>query len=212
MSVSGRLVLVGGGAFSRELLCWIVHIRSSQPLPDRIGYLDRDPTLASNPQYKVDYLGDVDDFAPSADDMLIMAIADPAGKQQTAEALRGRGGRFISLIHPSAVLASTAQVGLGSVICPFALVSADARVGELVTINTLSSVGHDVKVGHYVTLSSHVDLMGAVTVEDSVFFGSGSRVLPKVAIKTGAKVGAGSVVGRTVKPGATVYTPLARRL
>lgn len=212
MPVKGRVVLVGGGAFARELLCWIEQAGASHALPEEVCYLDREPTLANSPQYSVNYLGDLAEFVPAENDRLIMGIADPAGKQQTAQMLRARGGQFQSLIHPSAVLASTVRVGDGCVICPLALVSADAHLGDLISINTLSSVGHDVLLGSYTTLSSHVDLMGGVTVEEAVFFGSGSRVLPKVSIRKSAKIGAGCVVGRTVKEGATMYTPLAKRL
>lgn len=212
MSVTARIVLVGGGAFAREVLCWIEQARSAHSLPERVAYLDREATLAANVRYQADYLGDIADFMPGPNDHLVMGIGDPQGKQQTAELLQVRGGTFLTLIHPSAVLASTASVGQGCVICPFGLVSADAKVGDLVSINTMSSVGHDVQVGRFTTLSSHVDLMGGVVVEDTVFLGSGARVLPRVKVKAGAKVGAGSVVGRTVREGATMYTPLARRL
>ena len=212
MPMTSRIVLVGGGAFAREVLCWIEQARAVHSLPAQLGYLDREATLAANDRYQIDYLGDIADFIPGPHDHLVMAVGDPQGKRQTAEVLSSRGGTFLTIVHPSAVIASTARIGQGCVICPLSLVSADANIADLVSINTMSSVGHDVQVGRYTTLSSHVDLMGNVVVEDSVFLGSGSRVLPKVKVKTGAKVGAGSVVGRTVKEGATVYTPLARRL
>lgn len=212
MPVTPRIVLVGGGAFAREVLCWIEQAQAAQALPERLGYLDREATLAGNGRYNLDYLGDIAEFTPGPHDRLVMAVGDPHGKRHTAEILSGRGGTFQSIIHPSAVIASTARIGHGCVICPLSLVSADANVADLVSINTMSSVGHDVQVGQYTTLSSHVDLMGSVVVEDLVFLGSGSRVLPKVKVKAGAKIGAGSVVGRTVKEGATMYTSFARRL
>jgi UDP-3-O-[3-hydroxymyristoyl] glucosamine N-acyltransferase len=85
-------------------------------------------------------------------------------------------------------------------------------VGTLVAINTLSSVGHDVRIGDYTTLSAHVDLTGHVQTGQACFFGSGARVLPKVRIGDGARIGAGATVVRNVPAGAVMYVPPARRL
>jgi sugar O-acyltransferase (sialic acid O-acetyltransferase NeuD family) len=212
MSMTSRIILVGGGAFAREVLCWIDQARITQALPSKVGYLDREAGSIDPEKYSAEYFGDIEDFQPLPQDRLVMAIGDPKGKERTAAILRSKGGQFMTLIHPSAVLAPTAKIGQGCVICPHALVSADAQMEELVTVNTLSSVGHDVIVGSYTTLSSHVDLMGGAIISEMVFFGSGSRVLPKVKVGLGAKIGVGAIVGRTVKAETTMYTALARRL
>lgn len=212
MSMKPRLVLVGGGAFAREVLCWIEQVRQTQPLPDVVGFLDTSADVIDQARYRVDYLGSVEDFKPQGQDRLVMAIGDPVAKEATAGFLRTRGGQFATIVHPTALLASTASIGEGCVICPHALVSADANVGALVAINTMSSVGHDVQLGDFGTLSSHVDLMGGAVIGDLVFFGSGARVLPKVKVGSGAKIGAGAVIARTVKENATMYTALARKL
>jgi sugar O-acyltransferase (sialic acid O-acetyltransferase NeuD family) len=116
------------------------------------------------------------------------------------------------LIHPSAVVARTAILGEGVVVCPHAFVSADAVVGDLCAINGSSSIGHDVKLGSFATLSAHVDLTGWVNVDECVFFGSGARVLPKVQIGRGARIGAGAIVMRSVPADAVVYAPPSKRL
>lgn len=76
----------------------------------------------------------------------------------------------------------------------------------------LSSIGHDVKVGAYSTLSSHVDLMGHVETGERVFFGSGAKILPKVRIGAGAKIGAGATVMRSAPENAVLYTMPAKKL
>jgi acetyltransferase-like isoleucine patch superfamily enzyme len=69
-----------------------------------------------------------------------------------------------------------------------------------------------VVLGDYTTLSSHVDLTGWVRVGEACFFGSGARVLPKVAVGEGARIGAGAVVMRNVAPGATMFAAPAKKL
>lgn len=206
-----RFILVGGGAFARELIGWAEHgALEGEALIS--AFLDDSPNALDGFGYQLDYLGTIDDFQPSAGDRLIMAIGDPGHKRRIAEMLKSRGAQFAQLVHPSAVVSRTAQLGEGVVLCPQALVSANARVGDLVAVNSFSGVGHDVVLGAYSTLSSQVDLTGWVSVGDGCFFGSGARVVPKVKIGAGARIGAGATVLRNVPDGATMYTAPARKL
>ena len=141
-----------------------------------------------------------------------MAIGNPQAKKRLFAELKGKGASFAQMIHPSAVIARSARLGEGVVVCPQSFVSADVVVGDLCAINGNASVGHDVRLGSFSTLSSHVDLTGWVQVEECAFFGSGARVLPKLKIGSGARVGAGAVVMRSVPADTVVYAPPAKRL
>lgn len=212
MSLDGRLVLVGGGLFAREVICWIAQTRATVSLPARMGFIDRAASILDSARYGVEFFGVIEDFLPEAGDKFVMAISDPSIKRRIAELLRMRGASFVTIVHPTAVIASTAIIEEGAVICPLALVSADGYVDQLVAINTMSSVGHDVHVGGYATISAHVDLMGAAKIGECVFIGSGARVLPKVKVGPSAKIGAGAIIMRNVPEGVTMYAAPARRL
>ena len=207
-----RLILVGCGAFARELINWVddlVDMRKSIPIS---GFLDDNPEALSAFSYSVPYISSIQSYIPEAGDELLMAVGDPKAKKKLYAELKKKGASFAQLIHPSAIVARTAWLGEGVVVCPQAFVSADAIVGELCAINGNASVGHDVKLGGFSTLSSHVDLTGWVQVDECVFFGSGARVLPKVKVGFGARIGAGAVVMRSVPADAVVYAPPAKRL
>ena len=209
--MGGRLILVGAGSFGRELINWAYDI-AEQGGSAFSGYLDATPDVLAGSAYALPWLGTPDDFVPQAGDQLVLGIADPVAKQAVADKLRAKGARFARLIHPTAVIARTAVLGEGAVLCPHSLVSADARVGDFVAINAMSSVGHDVVVGDYTTLSGHVDLTGFVQVGEGCFFGTGAKVLPKVKIGNRAKIGAGTTIMRTVQDEAVMYTLPAKRL
>jgi sugar O-acyltransferase (sialic acid O-acetyltransferase NeuD family) len=199
-------VLVGGGAFAREIHDWFA---PGLPEGDRfVGYLDD-----GEPAFGRDLrrLGDTKAYALKPDQKLVMAVGDPKGKQ----ALAGRLGGphvFATLIHPRAWVSASARLGRGAVVGPFTDVSADSRAGDLLTLNAYSSLGHDVAVGDFVTLSGYVDLTGGVTVGDRSFFGSGARVLPRLSVGSDCMVGAGAVVVRGCGDGVTLYAAPARRL
>jgi len=206
-----RTILVGAGAFARELIEWSL----DGALEDGrafTAFLDSSGAALDGFGYRLDYLGVIDDFLPREGDRLVMAIGDPAAKMRISSLLRARGARFARLVHPSAVVARSAVLGEGVVVCPQAVVSSHARVGDFVAINAQSAVGHDVVLGACSTLSCHVDLTGAVQVGEGCFFGSGARVLPKVAIGAGARIGAGATVMRNVAADAVMYTLPAKKL
>lgn len=207
------IIIVGAGRFGREICCWIEQMLD--PATMRIkGFLDDTRAAAPclNDAYPYPLLGDIDAYVPGAEDAFVIAIAEPADKLRIAAGLQAKSAAFFTLIHPSAVLARTATVGQGAIICPFAMLSADSVTGDFVTINSYCGIGHDAVIGDGATLSSHVDITGGVIVETGVFFGSSAVVLPQLRIGSGARVGAGAIVMRAVAAGSTVYAMPARKL
>lgn len=205
-----RVVIVGAGGFGRELLAWAQDCQEAGLLPPPGGFVDDDAEALAGYDCPVGHLSSIDAYHPDAGDLLLIAIGEPSRKRQVAERLIGRGGRFATLIHPTAVVSRSARLEEGVVLCPLSLVSAGARVGRLAIVNTLSSVGHDVVVGDYSTLSAHVDLTGFASLGEEVLVGSGARLLPKVKVGDGAVVGAGAIVYRSIPARATVYATPAK--
>jgi sugar O-acyltransferase (sialic acid O-acetyltransferase NeuD family) len=207
-----RLILVGAGAFGREL----ISLAQDSELHGRgqkiTAFLDDNPLSLDKFSYNLEYLGAIKDYKPSSDDELIVAISDPHAKQKIILMLKNKGANFGQLIHPLAVISNTAKLGEGVIVCAHTFVSADSIIGDFVVINVLSSIGHDTQIGSFCTLSAHVDLMGYVIVGKSVFFGSGARVLPRVKIGDEAIIGAGATVMRAVKAKDTMYTQPAKKL
>jgi sugar O-acyltransferase (sialic acid O-acetyltransferase NeuD family) len=202
-------VLVGGGAFAREIHDWFAPGLTGG---DRfVGYLDDGDQPMAAFGRDLPQLGDTNAYTLAPNQKLVMAVGDPKGKQALAGRLGGPEA-FATLIHPRAWVSASARLGHGAVVGPFTDVSADSKSGALLTLNAYSSLGHDVAVGDFVTLSGYVDLTGGVTVGDRSFFGSGSRVLPRLKIGSDCMVGAGAVVVRGAGDGVTLYAAPARRL
>lgn len=210
MDKPNRLVIAGAGAFGRELMCWAdIAVGATW---GSMAWVDDDPQALDGFDYSLPWLGTFADYQPAADDLCIVSAGTTATKQRLVAGLKAQGACFATLVHPSAIVARTAKLGEGCVICPLAFISADARLGKFVIVNGLSSVGHDVVLGDYSTLSAHVDLTGHVVVGEGAFFGTGAKVTPKVKIGSHAVIGAGATVIRTVPAGGTVFTMPAKKL
>ena len=202
-------VLVGGGAFARELHDWFTP--SFVAAGNRFtGYLDDGDEPMRGTGHDLPQLGTIAGYRPNPAHRLVMAVASPEGKQRVVAALGAE--RFASVVHPTAWVSASARVGQGVVIGVFADVSANAVVGDFATVNAYGSVGHDADLGDYATISSYVDLTGYAKVGRASFIGSGARLLPKVGVGERCTVGAGAVVVRSVGDGVTLYAAPARRL
>jgi UDP-perosamine 4-acetyltransferase len=108
--------------------------------------------------------------------------------------LRAIGFRLPTLVHPSAVLSPSAELGEGIAVLPQAFVHACAQIGDFSIINTAAVVEHDciVDVGAHVAPRSV--LGGNVTLGEEVFFGIGAVARPLSKIGPRTTIGAGGVV------------------
>ena len=119
--------------------------------------------------------------------------------------MKKRGAKFLTLVHPTAIMANTTKIGEGVIICPFCLVSDNVLLEDFVMLNIYSSCGHDAKVGSYSILSPYATLNGFVILEDEVFLGTHTTVIPYKRVGYKSKISANSVVMRDVATNKIVF-------
>ena len=199
------LLIVGAGGLGRETYQWVSDQEKVEKRWDVIGFLDDDPTALDNYTLSAKIIGTVKDYEPKEGDEVICAIGDTEVIADICPILVDKGAIFATVIHPTALLADTCQIGKGVIVGPYAIISTDAKIADFVVVNSYVSVGHDVTVEKGCVISGFSDLMGFTALEEGVFLGSGARLLPSVRVAKNARVGAGSIVLRNVKANTTVF-------
>ena len=169
------------------------------------GYLDAGD-VAEPPDPALRRLGDLGrlsepDFLRAHD--LFVTAADPL-RRDIAALIASRKGRMATLVHPSAVVASSASVGDGCLISAACVVGIDAVIGRCCTLHSASTVDHDDVLGDWVTIAPGAHLAGWVKCGEGAYIGIGAAVVGRVQIGERAVVGAGSVVIRDVPQATTV--------
>lgn len=189
-----RLIIVGAGGFGREVLQWAKDVNKLEKRWEFFGFLDPDEHALDGLSCDTEVVGKDETYQIRENDEFVSAIGDGLIRKKSMEALENRGAKFISLIHPTAVIAESAEIGDGVVVCPFTTVSANTKIGEGCQINLNCSIGHDVVMDEFCTISPDCGLMGAVKLGKTVFAGVGVHVIPSVTVGDGAYLCAGSVV------------------
>lgn len=197
---SGNVIVVGAGGFGREVYQWA---RASL---DRSrfrlsGFLTRQPSELEGYDVGCPVLGNEDTYAIRDDDYFLVGIGRIEIRKRVVTQLKTRGARFLSLIHPTAILAPTAKLGEGVVLCPFVTVSDHVTVGDFSLLNLYASCGHDASIGKYCTLSPYAIATGFAVLDDEVFVGSNATVAPSVKVGKRVTVSANTAVLRNVPDG-----------
>ena len=145
---------------------------------------------------------------------LHVAIGDNAKRRAEAQAWSALAP-LASVVHPSAALAASAEIGAGCLLAAQCVVAPLARLGTGVIVNHGAVVDHDCSVEAWTHVAPGARLGGAVHVGEGALLGSGCTVLPGLRIGAGAVLGAGAVDTRDV-PDAQCWAgvpaaPLRRR-
>jgi UDP-perosamine 4-acetyltransferase len=117
---------------------------------------------------------------------------------------------FPVVIHPSATIARSAEVGDATVVFARAVINPRARVGRNVIVNTAAVIEHDCDVGDHVHVSPGALLAGSVVIGAHSHIGIGAVIIQGIRVGEGAMVAAGAVVVSDVAPGARVRGVPAR--
>ncbi len=199
-----NIIIVGAGGFGREVYLWAKDSFSQDQYKIK-GFLDDNQRILDNYDMDVGIIGSLDNYEIKNKDRFLFAIGDIETKKRIVINLKKKGAQFLTLIHPTAIVANTAKIGEGIIICPFVSVSDHAQLGDFVMMNLYSTCGHDVKIGKYSILSPYAILNGFVTLEDEVFLGTHSTVIPYKKVGYKSKISANSVVMRDVAANKIVF-------
>ena len=136
-------------------------------------------------------------------DEALIAIGACDARRRVAE--RIKVGRYVTAVHPSAVVSPRASVGEGTVVMQGAVIQSCASVGRHCIVNTGASVGHDVVVADYVHIASHATVTGGVSIGDGTWIGAGAVVRQGTKIGRNCMIGAGSVVVSDIPDGVVAF-------
>ena len=114
---------------------------------DRIAFLDDNPTAEKQEQYPI--IGGLQSFenVSSLFTHAVPAYGNTALKIEIMRRIKACGLIMPRIIHPSAIISPTAEIGAGTIIRENAVISRKVVIGECVLINMGVLIDHGCVVG-----------------------------------------------------------------
>jgi acetyltransferase EpsM len=117
---------------------------------------------------------------------------------KVSQILADEGFTCPSLVHPSAVVESSAGLSSGVQVFAHAYLGSEAKISHDCIINTSSVVSHDCILGEYANISPGAMLAGEVQIGARVLVGMGATINLRVKVGDGARIGNGATVKEDV--------------
>jgi sugar O-acyltransferase (sialic acid O-acetyltransferase NeuD family) len=168
------------------------------------GFIDDRPELQSSTTLGLSVCGDGQWLRNVASNQRVgvaLGIGDNFARQRVVESCLAWGIELLTVVHPTASVSASAQLGLGTLVMAQAAINPDARVGSGAIVNTCASVDHDVEIGDFAHVGPKAAMGGASRLGLLSFLGMGAIVIHCAAVGARSIVGAGAVVVRDIPDG-----------
>jgi acetyltransferase EpsM len=107
--------------------------------------------------------------------------------------------RFATLIHPTAVVSSSAKIGYGVCIQPFVSVGPNTDIGNFIHIFAQSLIGHGSTLEDYSYVANNACIGADVILKEGAYLGTNASTLEYISLGKWSVIGIGSVVIKDVE-------------
>lgn len=193
-------ILIYGASGHSKMIIDIIHKNKTHNI---IGFLDSfKPQGETIYGYKI--LGDLDEL-PQLMKLynttgIVIGIGDNYTRKLSYDKILEIVPKieFVSVVHPSAILAEDIEVSDGTVIMAGVIINANAKLGKFCILNTKSSLGHDSVMDDFSSLASGATVGGNVTIGECSAICLGTSIINNVDIGNHTVIGSGALVVNSI--------------
>jgi len=202
-----NIIIIGCGSHASELVDYIEYINkyATERQYNIIGMIDNSNKNYLHYNYKYKLLGNIDNHIIDPEIFHVLGIGSISIRNKVLEQFKAKKAKFTGIIHPTALISSSAEIGEGTVISHNVSVGPKAKIGAFNVLNSRCTIGHDTQIGENNFLSPQVVLGGYAKIGNGNFLGTNSCVLPEIEIENNNKIMAGMTITSKVNSDETVF-------
>ena len=205
-----RIIIVCAGGHGRVVADILTCLATSGAKLSTAGFVDDTPALIGTRVAGLPVLGPLDSLPKHSCDAIVVALGDNAVRRRLCDRFVAAGAQLVPVVHPRAVVAKTANVGAGAVVCAGAIVQPGASIGRGAIVNTSASVDHDSRIGDFAHVAPGARIGAHVTVGDETLIALAASVVAGRTIGARSIVGAGSLVLNDLRDDVVAFGTPAR--
>jgi len=199
-----KIAVYGAGGFGREVQMLIEQINDVGKEWEFIGFFD--DGIEKEVINDAKLLGNLNSINSWEEELfLVLAIANPATKKKIIKSISNHLIKYPVLIHPGVYIGNRkfVSIGEGTIICGGVIITVNIEIGKHVILNLSCTVGHDTTIGDFSSFMPTVNISGEVNIKESVYVGTGAKIINQLDIGENTIVGAGAVVSKSLPPNCT---------
>lgn len=190
------IVIIGAGDLGKEVVWLVEDINKNKPTYVILGFLDDDVSKVGEEFYGYKVLGNDDileDLQKKSNVGAVIAIQKGDIRKKIVER-HPVFNDWVTLVHPTAVIASTSSVGIGSIVFPYVSISVDSKLGDFNLYYINCTICNDCKLGDYVSVMSNASISEHSMIGDEGFLSAGCTIYPHINLARHVSVGVGVAV------------------
>lgn len=209
-----KIVILGAGGDALVVAESVLQAEKAGQNVELIGFLD--DKLANTLLYGKPVLGGLDDwvlldsgyrFNPA-----IQKVKDAPRRAQRLDAIGIPPERWITVIHPRAVVSSDAKIGHGVFIASCATVQPECTIGAFASLRAGAMLGHHCEVAEHAYVGPNAVMCGRSRLERGAHLGPGAVLLESKVLGEFSVVGIGSAVTKDVSARSVMFGNPAKRV
>jgi len=192
------ILVLGCGGHARFVLSLLKSIDNSMPVALVSLDDDYDPNEVIMNTAIVGCHSSLTQLREIGFESVVLGVGDNAIRKALFEEVFNLQFELPCLVHPSAIIDSSASMSLGNVVGPNVVIGSEVVIGSNNIINSSSVIEHQSIIGNHCHISLSSVLCGAVHIGDEVFVGANSTIIEKVSVGSNTILGAGTNVIRSI--------------
>jgi sugar O-acyltransferase (sialic acid O-acetyltransferase NeuD family) len=180
-----KKALIGYGGHAREVMSQM-GLKLTCFVDDKFVNEDCLPLTSFNPN---DYI-------------IMVAISNPQDRFNMVSKLP-KETKYFTFIHPTALIMSDIEVGVGSFIGANSILTTNIKIGSHSLLNRGNHIGHDCIIGDYFSAMPGSIVSGNVNIGDRVYLGTNSSIKEKLTIIDNVTIGLNTGIVKSIDKSGT---------